>query len=117
MEEFLSSLVTGIIDAFEEFFSALTSPTTKFTLDAFFVSLGFLCLSLVAHIFNVFSFVGWQEALVTSIIMLCIVLIDTSTRASIKQNLNKVKTLTDKFNMPKSTENVEEEVIVSEQIE
>lgn len=116
MEEFVSSLVTGIMDAFEEFFSALTSPTTKFTLDAFFVSLGFLCLSLIAEVFDIFSFVSWKEASVTVIIMLGIVLIDSTTRTSIKQNLGKVKSVASRFSIPSSTENVEEEdEIIDEQ--
>lgn len=115
MEEFISCLVTGIMDAFEEFFSALTSPTTKFTLDAFFVSLGFLCVSLIAEVFDIFCFVSWPEATVCSVIMLCIVLIDSTTRTSIKQNLGKVKSAASRFSLPSNAENVEEEETVDEQ--
>lgn len=89
--EFTRMLVIGIMDSIEEFFASITSPSTKFTLDAFFVSLVFLVWSIVSAIFNLFSFVSWQEALTTSIIMLGIVLVDSGTRSSVKGSMNRLK--------------------------
>ena len=89
--EFVRMLVIGIMDSIEEFFASITSPSTKFTLDAFFVSLVFLAWSIVAGLFDLFSFVDWAEALTTSIIMLGIVLVDSGTRSSVKGSMNRLK--------------------------
>lgn len=114
MREFAENLVMGIMDAFEEFFSALTSPTTKFTFDAFLVSLGFLIISILTEVFGIFGFVNWKEAATTSVIMLCIVLIDSTTRISIKQNVQKVLTLKDRFSNNRNCEVETEEEIEDE---
>lgn len=97
MKEILELLIEGIIDAFEEFFSALTVPTTKFTFDAFIVSLGFLAFSIITKILGVFSIVDWPEAATCNVILFCIVLIDSTTRKSIKENLDKVRSAASKF--------------------
>lgn len=97
MKEIIELLIEGIMDAFEEFFSALTVPTTKFTFDAFIVSLGFLAFSIIAKLLNFFCIIDWPEAATCSIILFCIVLIDSTTRKSIKENLDKVKNAASKF--------------------
>lgn len=107
MSEFVNILVTGIVDAIEEFFSALTVPTKRYTLEAFFVSLVFLVASVVAYIFDLFTFVDWQEALTCSILLGIIVLIDTSTRSTIKGNLGKIREVASRF----SYTGEEEEII------
>jgi hypothetical protein len=107
VSEFVNILVTGIVDAIEEFFSALTVPTKRYTLEAFFVSLVFLVASVVAYIFDLFTFVDWQEALTCSILLGIIVLIDTSTRSTIKGNLGKIREVASRF----SYTGEEEEII------
>lgn len=97
MEEFITVLVEGIMDAFEEFFDALTVPTTKFTFQAFLVSLCFLGLSVAGAVFGLPVFVDWQEALACSILMLIVVLIDSSARSGIKSNLGKLRGVASKF--------------------
>lgn len=106
MEEFLKLLVDGIMDAIEEFFTALTIPSTKFTFNAFLISLTFLGWSILASVFGLFSFVSWQEALTCSIILALIVLIDSTTRSSIKDGLMKVKNAAK--NLTYSGETIEE---------
>lgn len=97
MEEFLNILVTGIMDAIEEFFEALTVPSRKYTLYAFFVSLVFLAWSVIALLFNLSTFVNWQEALTCSILLLIIVMIDSSTRSKIANNMKGIKSLASRF--------------------
>lgn len=107
MEEVLRIIVNGIMDAVEGFFEALVIPTAKFTLYAFFVSLGFLGVSVCCEVFEVFSFVSWEEATTCSIILLCIVLIDTSTRSSIASYFGKLKNLSKKNVYHETNEDVE----------
>lgn len=99
--EYLKILVEAIMDAIEEFFSALTAPSTAFTFDAFLVSLGFIAWSLIALATGLPSFVSWDEAVTCSVLLLIIVLIDTSARNSIKSTLSKIKGVTNKVNIKK----------------
>ena len=89
--EFVKYIIIIIIDAVEEFFDALVVPSTAFTRDAFFVSLGFLGWSILSEFIGVFNCVSWHEALTCSILMLIIVLVDSSARSSIKSNIKKIK--------------------------
>lgn len=95
--EFVKYIIKIIIDAIEEFFDALIVPSTKFTFDAFLISLVFLGWSIFAHIGGIPNCVSWQEALTCSILMLAIVLIDTSVRSSIKSNITAIKQFGSKF--------------------
>jgi hypothetical protein len=104
VESILKIIIEGIFDAIEEFFEALTVPTRSYTLDAFFVSIVFLGWSIVAWLFELFSFVNWQEALTCTILLGIIVLIDSSTRSTIKSNLAKVKSVTSRFSYTGETE-------------
>jgi hypothetical protein len=107
MNDFLKILIDGIMDALEEFFDALIVPTQRYTLDAFFVSLIFLAWSVVAKIFELSTFVDWQEALTCVILLGIITLIDSSTRSSITSSLTKVKGVATRFTY--SNEDVEED--------
>lgn len=107
MKEILELLIEGIIDAFEEFFSALTVPTTKFTFNAFLVSLGFLVFSIAGKMLNVFCLVDWPEAATCSIVLFCIVLIDSTTRKSIKENMDKVRSAASRFSYSGEEQEVE----------
>ncbi len=93
MSEFLNILIAGIMDAIEEFFDALTVPSRRYTLYAFFVSLIFLGWSVVAMLFGFATFVDWPEALTCTLLLSIIVLIDSSTRSKIKCSLSGVKSL------------------------
>lgn len=97
MEEIAKTIIEGIMDAIEEFFDAMVVPTQRYVLDAFFVSCGFLAWSIIAWLFDIFTFVDWQEALTCTILLGIVVLIDTSSRSAIKGNLNKIKALASKF--------------------
>lgn len=97
MGDFFKYLVEAIMDAIEEFFSALNAPSTTFTFYAFIVSLGFIAWSLVAEFFMLPSFVGWQEAVTNSILLLVIVMIDTSARNKVKSSMSKIKDITSRF--------------------
>ena len=97
MEYVLKTIIEGIMDAIEDFFSALTVPSRRYTLEAFFVSLGFLVWSVIAKVFKLWTFVDWQEATTCCILMLVIVLIDSSTRANIKSGLSKIKEASSRF--------------------
>lgn len=110
MVEYLKYLVEAIMDAIEEFFSALTAPSTTFTFYAFLVSLGFFGWSIVALYAELPTFVDWDEALTCSLLLLIIVLIDTSARSSIKSTLLKIKGVTDKVNIKKRKANKNEEM-------
>lgn len=110
MNEFVNILVNGIMDAFEEFFEALVLPTKRYTLDAFFVSLVLLAISVASYIFDLFTFVDWYEALTCSILLGIIVLIDTSTRSKIKSNFAKIKNIKEKFNSANNEIEYEEEL-------
>lgn len=107
MGEFLKYLIEAIMDAIEEFFRALNAPSTTFTFYAFLVSLGFVAWSVVAELLYLPSFVGWQEAVTNSILLLIIVLIDTSARGKIKKSLTKVKSVASKFTYTGEQEQVE----------
>lgn len=107
--EVLKLVVEGIMDALEEFFSALVAPSTKFTFNAFLVSLVFLGLSIVSEIIGVFSFVSWQEALTCSIILSGIVLIDSTARKSIKENLDRVRNISSILQNKRNKIEMEEE--------
>lgn len=97
MDEVLKVIVEGIYDAIEEFFSALVVPSRRYTLDAFFVSLGFLAWSLIAFFYDLATFVDWQEAVTCVVLMTIIVLIDSTTRSGIKNGLLKVKSSASRF--------------------
>lgn len=108
--EYLKYLIEAIMDAIEEFFSALTAPSTTFTFYAFLVSLGFVGWSLIALFAGLPSFVNWDEAVTCSVLLLIIVLIDTSARNSIKGTLSKIKGVTNKVNIKKRKANKNEEM-------
>lgn len=97
MSEFLKYLIEAIMDAIEEFFSALNAPSTTFTFYAFLVSLAFTGWSILAEFLYLPSFVGWQEAVTTNVLLLVIVMIDTSARSSVKKSLMRVKGMASKF--------------------
>lgn len=95
--EFIKLLVEGIIDALEEFFNALTLPSNKFTFNAFCISLVFLGASILTGMFDLFTIVTWDEALTCMILLGIIVLIDSSSRSTIKGNLTKIKEAASRF--------------------
>lgn len=97
MEQILKVIVDGIMDAIEEFFDAMIVPTQKYVLNAFFVSLAFLCWSFIAWYFDIFSFVDRWEALTCSTLLGIVVLIDSSARSAIKDNLSKIKDVASNF--------------------
>lgn len=108
--EYLKYFIEAIFDALEEFFSALTAPSTKFTFGAFLVSLGFVAWSVIALFAELPTFVDWDEAVTCSILLLIIVLIDTSARNSIKSTLSKIKGVTKKVNIKKRKANQNDEM-------
>lgn len=114
VSEFVKYFITIIIDAVEEFFDALIVPSTKFTFDAFLVSLGFLGWSTLSLFTQLPNAVSWQEALTCSILMGIIVLIDTSVRSSIKSNIDTIKQFSTKV---KTSLNAVKESADSEYIE
>lgn len=114
VSEFVKYFITIIIDAVEEFFDALIVPSTKFTFDAFLVSLGFLGWSILSLFTQLPNAVSWQEALTCSILMGIIVLIDTSVRSSIKSNIDTIKQFSTKV---KTNLNAVKESADSEYIE
>ena len=111
MRDFVTMLVQGVMDALEEFFESLTAPSTKFTLNAFLYSLVFLVMSIVLGLFEVPSFVSWQECVTCSLLMFVIVLIDSSVRSDIKSGMGKLKEVASKFSY--SGEEAEEDEEVS----
>lgn len=94
MKEFVEMFIIGILDALEEFFNALTSPSTQFTLEAFLVSLGFTVVAIICNSCKIFCFIGVDEAIVCNVLMLIVVLVDTGTRTSIN---NKLKDITQRL--------------------
>ena len=84
-------LIIGIMDAIEEFFNSISAPSTKFTFNAFIVSIGFLIWTIIASIFDLFSFVDWAEALTACIILFIIVLVDNGARSSLKASALQLK--------------------------
>lgn len=111
MNEFFNTIVDGIMDAIEEFFEAMIVPTRRYTLDAFFVSVVFLGWSIVAWLFDLFSFVDWPEALTCTLLLGAIVLIDSSARSAISNNLSKIKSVASRFSYNgEEVEDIEEEV-------
>lgn len=115
MEEFFNNVIDGIMDAIEEFFEAMIVPTRRYTLDAFFVSVIFLGWSIVAWLFDLFSFVDWPEALTCTLLLGAIVLIDSSARSAISSNLSKIKSVASRFSYNgEEVEDIEEEVYNNE---
>ena len=90
MEEFLRIFVDGILDAFEEFFKSIVSPTRQYIKMAFFISLAFLGFTFIGEFAGFTTFVTWQEALTCSIIMLGITLIDASFRGQLMHGLKSI---------------------------
>lgn len=108
MEDFIKTLVYSIIDAIEEFFNALIVPSTRFTFDAFLVSLVFLIWSVISEFTGLPSAVSWMEALTCSILMGIIVLIDSSARSKIKSNIGLLKQYSSRFVYTGEEEEAEE---------
>lgn len=97
MEEVVKMIIDAIMDALAEFFDALTVPTRRYTLDALIVAVIFLGVSILTWLFDIFTFVSWQEALVCTLLLCVIVLIDSSARSAIKSSLSKIKDATSKI--------------------
>lgn len=115
MEEFFNKVIDGIMDAIEEFFEAMIVPTRRYTLDAFFVSVIFLGWSIIAWLFDLFSFVDWPEALTCTLLLGAIVLIDSSARSAISSNLSKIKSVASRFSYNgEEVDDIEEEVYNNE---
>lgn len=91
IEEYIRLLVDGVMDSFEEFFDAISVPSAKFTFHAFLVSLIFLPISILCEVFQVLTFVSWQESITCSLILLCVTLVDATTRGEIKKNTQKFR--------------------------
>lgn len=83
--------ITGIMDSLEDFFDALIVPTAKYIRDAFIISLLFLAVSFGCSIFNIWTFVSWEESLACSIILLIVMLIDSTTRSSVRSAAKNMK--------------------------
>lgn len=90
MSEFLRILIDGVLDAFEEFFESIVSPSRQFIKMAFLISLAFLGFTAIGEVAGFTTFVTWQEALTCSIIMLGITLIDASFRVQIVSGLKSI---------------------------
>ena len=90
-EEIFNKVIDCIMDAIEEFFSVLTIPTLRVTRDALVVSFLFLAFSVVTSVFKIPAFISWQESLTATVILTGIVLIDSATRKSIRENLMKLR--------------------------
>lgn len=114
--EFVKLLVEGIYDALEEFFEALTLPSSKFTFNAFCVSCVFLVSSVVLQLFGIFTFVTWDEALACTILLGVIVLIDSSARSTVKSNINRIKEAASRFTYTGEEEEIEEEASDNEEV-
>lgn len=104
---YVEMIITGFVDALEEFFQAISLPTSKHIKEAFKYSLAFLLISIVAKLINIWCFVSWQEALVCTVLLGLITLIDTSVRGEIASNVTKIKSLADKKRYVESDEEVE----------
>lgn len=91
--DYVELVIKYIVDSFEEFFDAISAPTSKHIRNSFLFSLGFLLISIVCNILSLWSFVSWQEALTCSIILGLITLIDGSVRSSVGSSVNKIKSL------------------------
>lgn len=113
MGEFMRLLVEGILDSIEEFFNALTVPSRRFTFDALLVSLVFIVASIVLPMCGLDTFVSWQEAVTCSVLLLMIVLIDSSARSSIKSSVGKIKALTNRV-ITKNVNNPEVSEVMNE---
>lgn len=100
--QYLEMFIEAVMDSLEEFFDALRIPTAKYIRDAFIISLIFLAGSFGCVCFNVWTFVEWQEAATCSVILLCVTLIDSATRHSVKDMAKSMKEIAVK-NMSKFT--------------
>lgn len=91
MSDFIQTLADAIMDTLEDFFSSFTVPTGKNLKYSLFVLIGFLLYSIIGGIFNLPSFVQWQEALVAVIIVSIVCLIDSGNRSAIKKITTDLK--------------------------
>lgn len=78
-----------IVDGLEDFFSVMVYPNKKYLKTSIIICLGFLLFSLVSLVFDIFTFVSWQEAL-TGLIMLLIIYVASITTMG---DINKVTSL------------------------
>lgn len=85
---YLELLITGIMDTLEELFDSISKPTSKHTIYAFVISLGFLIISIVCTITGKFAYLSIPEAITCSVLLAIVALVDGTTRAS---TLNGIK--------------------------
>lgn len=91
MEDVLIRIINIIMDSIEEFFNVIKIPSAKYITDAFLVSLVFLALSVINVFLNFSFFVSWQEALTCSILLLIVMLVDSSTRSSLRKQADNIR--------------------------
>lgn len=83
--------IDELFNILEEFFSYISVPTASYIVEAFIVSLGFLAVSLIEWAFELPAIVLPQEALIASILLAIVAVVDTSTRQSLKRNVNTLQ--------------------------
>lgn len=89
--QYVEMFIEAVMDSLEEFFDALQVPTAKYIRDAFVISLIFSIGSFLCECFSVWTFVEWEEAATCSVILLCVTLIDSATRHSVKSMAKSMK--------------------------
>lgn len=109
--EYVNMFIEGIVNSIEEFFDAMTMPSSKYVSDAFKVSLIFVGASVAAKFLNFWCFVQWQEATVCSVMLFIVMMFDVSTRQSIKGSVGKIREIAKQHTY---NETDEEEVIEDE---
>lgn len=109
--DYVEMVIKYIVDSFEEFFEAISLPTSKHIKNSFLYSLVFLGVAVLCSFLDIWCFTSWQEALTCSIILGLITLIDGSVRSSINSSVGKIKSLAANVKFKTNTEAEEVEVV------
>ena len=89
--EILQEIIKVMFDCIEDCVSTMTIPSGKRMIHVFYVTLGFLVLSIIFRLLGIMSFISWQEALTASIIVGIISSVNYISKMQIESVLNRLK--------------------------
>ena len=87
----LEQTIIELLDTIEEFFTYVSAPTASYIVEAFVVSLGFFVFSVIEYVFDLPAFILPQEALICSVLLAIVAVVDTTTRQSLKKNVRELQ--------------------------
>lgn len=88
--ELLQEIIKVMFDCIEDCVSTMTIPSGKRMIHVFYVTLGFLALSIIFLVFGITSFISWKEALTATIIVGIISSVNYISKIQIEGVLSKL---------------------------